>query len=138
MMQAVLDSFASGMPVLVMHFLAALAIFVIGVVIYNLVTPFHELGLIRDGNVAAGVSAAGATIGLALPIAGALAGSVNLPDLLLWGAFAVVLQLLTFVIVAVVIRQLVASITRGEMAPALLLAGVQIAVGLINAAAVRG
>lgn len=137
-MQAVFDSFTSGMPVLVTHFLAALAIFVAGVVIYNRVTPFHELGLIRAGNNAAGVSAAGATIGLALPIAGALAGSVNLPDLLLWGAFAVVLQLLTFVIVAVVIRRLVDSIARGEMAPALLLAGVQIAVGLINAAAVRG
>ncbi|MCC7048110.1 MAG: DUF350 domain-containing protein [Alphaproteobacteria bacterium] len=137
-MAAVLDSLAAGMPVLVTHFLAAIAIFVIGVVIYNWLTPFHELGLIRAGNAAAGVSAAGATIGLALPIAGALGGSVNLFDLLVWGAVALVIQLLTFVIVAVVIRRLVEAIGRGEMASALLLAGVQIAVGLINAAAVRG
>jgi putative membrane protein len=137
-MGAVFDSLVAGMPVLVTHFLAAIAIFVIGVVIYNWLTPFHELGLIRTGNTAAGVSAAGATIGLALPIAGALAGSVNLADLLVWGAVALVMQILTFVIVAVLIRRLVESIARGETASAMLLAGVQISVGLINAAAVRG
>lgn len=137
-MGAVLDSFTSGMPVLVAHFLVAIAIFVAGVAIYTRLTPFHELDLIRRGNSAAGVSAAGATIGLALPIAGALAGSVGLADLLIWGALALVIQLLTFVIVAVLIRRLVDSIMQGEMAAALLLAGVQIAVGLINAAAIRG
>jgi putative membrane protein len=137
-MQAVFDSFTSGMPVLLAHFVVAIMIFVAGIWIYNRLTPFHELDLIRQGNSAAGVSASGATVGLALPIAGALAGSVNLGDLVVWGILALVIQLLTFVIVAVLIRRLVESITRGEMAPALLLAGVQIAVGLINAAAVRG
>jgi uncharacterized membrane protein YjfL (UPF0719 family) len=36
------------------------------------------------------------------------------------------------------VRRLVEAITRGEMASALLLAGVQVSVGLINAAAMRG
>ncbi len=137
-MSAVFDSLVAGMPVMLTHFLAAIAIFVLGVFIYSKLTPFHELELIREGNSAAGVSALGATLGLAIPIAGALAGSVNVVDLVLWGLAALVVQLLTFVIVAVVIRQLVEQINKGEMASALLLAGVQVSVGLINAAAVRG
>jgi putative membrane protein len=137
-MGAVIDSFIAGMPVMVTHFLAAILILVAGIAIYNAVTPFHELKLIREGNAAAGVSAAGATIGLALPIAGALAGSVNIYDLAVWGTVALAVQLLTFAVVAAVVRRLVESITRGEMASALLLAGVQISVGLINAAAMRG
>jgi putative membrane protein len=137
-MSAVFDSLVAGMPVMLTHFLAAIAIFVLGIAIYSKLTPFHELELIREGNSAAGVSALGATLGLANPIAGALAGSVNLLDLVLWGLAALVVQLLTFVIVAVVIRQLVEQINKGEMASALLLAGVQVSVGLINAAAVRG
>ena len=137
-MGAVIDSFQAGMPVMVTHFLAAIGILLAGIVIYNAVTPFHELRLIRAGNAAAGVSAAGATIGLALPIAGALAGSVNLYDLAVWGTVALVVQLLAFAIVAVAVRRLTDAITRGDMASAILLAGVQISVGLINAAAVRG
>jgi putative membrane protein len=137
-MSAVFDSLVAGMPVMLTHFLAAIAIFVLGVFTYSKLTPFHELELIREGNSAAGVSALGATLGLAIPIAGALAGSVNVFDLVLWGLAALVVQLLTFVIVAVVIRQLVEQINKGEMASALLLAGVQVSVGLINAAAVRG
>ncbi|MBL8706012.1 MAG: DUF350 domain-containing protein [Rhodospirillales bacterium] len=137
-MSAVFDSLVAGMPVMLAHFLAAIAIFVLGIAIYSKLTPFHELELIREGNSAAGVSALGATLGLAIPIAGALAGSVNVIDLVLWGLAALVVQLLTFVIVSVVIRQLVEQINKGEMASALLLAGVQVSVGLINAAAVRG
>jgi putative membrane protein len=137
-MGAVIDSLVAGMPVMVTHFLAAIGILVAGIAVYNAVTPFHELKLIREGNAAAGVSAAGATVGLALPIAGALAGSVNIYDLLIWGTVALLVQLFTFVIVAALVRRLIEAITRGEMAAALLLAGVQISVGLINAAAVRG
>jgi putative membrane protein len=137
-MGAVIDSLVAGMPVMVTHFLAAIAILVIGIAVYNAITPFHELKLIREGNAAAGVSAAGATAGLALPIAGALLGSVNLYDLLIWGTVALIVQLLAFVVVAVLVRRLVEAITRGEMASALLLAGVQVSVGLINAAAMRG
>ncbi len=137
-MSAVLDSLVAGMPVMLTHFLAAIAIFVLGIAVYSKLTPFHELELIRQGNSAAGVSALGATLGLAIPIAGALAGSVNVVDLVLWGLAALVVQHLTFVIVSVVIRQLVEQINKGEMASALLLAGLQVSVGLINAAAVRG
>lgn len=137
-MGAVFDSLMAGVPVMIAHFLGAIAVFVLGILVYNWLTPFHELNLIRQGNSAAGISAAGATLGLALPIAGALAGSVNLLDLLLWGLAALVIQILTFVIVSVAIRRLVDAINRGEMAAALLLAGVQVSVGLINAAAVRG
>lgn len=137
-MGPVIESLMAGMPVLIAHFLVAIAIFVAGVFVYTRITPFNELALIRQGNAAAGVSALGATLGLALPIAGALAGSVNLFDLVVWGTLALVIQILTFVVVSLAIKRLVESIMREEMAAAILLAGVQVAVGLINAAAVRG
>jgi putative membrane protein len=137
-MGPVIESLMTGMPVLIAHFLVAISIFVAGVFVYTRITPFNELALIRQGNAAAGVSALGATLGLALPIAGALAGSVNLFDLVVWGTLALMIQILTFVVVSLAIKRLVESIMREEMAAAILLAGVQVAVGLINAAAVRG
>ena len=68
-MDAVIQSFLSGFPVLVLHLAVTLGMLGIGVTIYHLVTPYHELRLIRNGNTAAALSISGAIIGLAIPLA---------------------------------------------------------------------
>lgn len=60
-----------------------------------------------------------------------------MPDILLWGMIAIILQLIAAGAVALAIRHLPAAIERGEIAPALVLAAAQISPGILNAAAMR-
>ncbi len=127
-----------GLPVLLMHLATTLVLFGIGIVIYVMVTPYREISLIRHGNVAAAISLSGQILALAIPLAAMMANSVSFSDIALWGVVTLVLQLITFLVVATVIRHLPASIERGEVVPALVLACAQIATGLLIAAAMSG
>ena len=78
---------------------------------------------------------AGAILALAIPLAAMLATSVTLIDILVWGIVALVLQLLTLFIVSHAMRNFRGMIEAGNVAAAITLAGAQIAVALLNAAA---
>jgi putative membrane protein len=67
-----------------------------------------------------------------------LAASAYLLDIVLWGLVALAIQLATFVVAITVIRGLRAMIEGGNIAAALVLIGVQIAVALLNAGAMAG
>jgi putative membrane protein len=121
-----------------MHLATTAALFAIGIVIYVVLTPYREITLIRDGNVAAAVSLSGQMLALAVPLAAMMANSVSLADIVLWGVVTVVLQLFAFAAVAILIRHLPAAIERGEIAPALVLACGQIVAGSLIAAAMSG
>lgn len=56
--------------------------------IYIRFTPYDEIGLIREGNLAAAVSLTGALIGFAIPVAIVIAHSVNLVDMAAWALMA--------------------------------------------------
>jgi putative membrane protein len=127
-----------GLPVLVEQLAVTLALLGIGIACYMLLTPFNERRLVRQGNVAAGVVVAGTLVALAIPLAATLATSVLTLDILLWSVVALVIQLATFVAATVMIRGLRAMIEAGNVAAALVLIGIQIAVALLNAGAMSG
>ncbi len=137
-MEPVIQSFLAGFPILLLHLSVTLAMLAAGAVIYHLITPYHELNLIRSGNVAAAVSFSGALIGLAIPLAICMARSVNVWDIVIWGCVTLVIQLLAYRIGDVLLRDLPARITAGEMSAATLIVGIKLAVALINAAAIAG
>ena len=137
-MDPVIQSFLSGFPVLLLHFSVTLAMLAAGVTLYHLITPYHELDLIRAGNQAAAVSFSGAILGLALPLAFCMASSVNLLDIVIWGVVALVIQLLAYRIGDALVKGLPERIESGEMGAALLVAAIKLAVAMINAAAVAG
>ena len=137
-MDVVLQSFASGFPVLMLHFLVTLAMLTGGVVVYTVTTPHKDFALVRDGNLAAAVSLSGAVLGLAIPLAFCMASSVSAAEIVVWGLLAVVLQILAFRLSDLLLRDLSARIEGGEMAPAVLLAAIKLSVGAINAAAISG
>jgi putative membrane protein len=110
----------------------------VAVTVYHLITPYHELQLIRSGNMAAAISLSGAILGLAIPLAFCMAKSVNVWDIVIWGVVALVIQLLTYRIADVILRGLPKRIENNEVGPAILLAAIKIAVAAINAAAVSG
>lgn len=137
-MIAAWNSVVAGLPVLVLQLAVTTGVFLVGLVIYFSLTPYRELQLLRDGNVAAAVVLAGEMLALVVPLAAMLAHSVNVPDIVLWGIVAIILQLIAAAAVAVVLRRLPAAIERGEIGPALVLAAAQLSAGILNAAAMSG
>lgn len=124
----------NGIPAFLAYFAVAIALFMAFSVIYSWVTPHHEFELIRANNVSAALAFGGALIGFALPLSSAISHSLSLLDCAIWGLVALVVQVLTFLLLRVLVRQLPERITRGEIAAGTLSAAVAIAVGQINAA----
>ena len=132
---AILDALGSGLPKLIIQFVSCAVLLAIGVAIYVRVTPFREREMVAHGNAAAGTMLAGATLALAIPLAAMLATSGTFLDVLVWGIVALILQLITLGVVALVMRNFRTMIEGGNIAAAVTLAGAQISVALLNAAA---
>lgn len=124
----------NGIPPFLAYFAVAIVLVLIFVRIYTWMTPHEELALIRANNSAAALAFGGAIIGFALPLSSAITHSQSLLDCAVWGAVALVVQILTFVTLRVVLKQLSERIDSGEMASGIFAATLAIAVGLINAA----
>jgi putative membrane protein len=133
-----LDAWASGFPLTLLHVAVALVILVAGAALYAFVTPHREIQLIREGNTAAALSFGGVLVGIALPLAFALAASTSVLEIALWGATTIVVQLALFWLVDLLLRGLPQRIKQGEVAAAALLVGAKLAVAAILAAAVSG
>ena len=137
-MDAAIQSFLAGIPFLLSHFGVTVLMLVIGVFIYMWITSHDERELIREGNTAAAISLAGAILGLAIPLAFCMASSVNVYDIVIWGMVTLVIQLATFWIIDVWLKDLSKRIEEGQVGTAILLVSVKLAVASINAAAVSG
>jgi putative membrane protein len=137
-MDRIFGALQQGLPVLAEQFALTLALLGVGIACYTVLTPFREWRLVRQGNVAAGIVVAGTLVALAIPLAATLAASVVTLDILLWGLVALVIQLATFVAATLLIRGLRAMIEADNIAAALVLIGIQIAVALLNAGAMSG
>lgn len=125
---------ADGLPTFFAYFASALVLFAVFIAVYVAITPYREIKLIRENNTAAAVTLGGAMFGFMFPLSSAIAFSVNLTDMLMWGAIALAVQLLAFALVWLLVPKLKQDIVTNKMAPALLLAFVSIAIGMINAA----
>lgn len=137
-MDAVLQSFLAGFPILLMHFMVTIAMLAVGVTIYIWITPHKDVALVRAGNVAAAISLSGAVLGLAIPLAMSMSVSVNVADIVIWGLLTLFIQLIVFRLADLILRDLSARIEAGEIAAALLLSAIKLAVAVITAAAVAG
>jgi putative membrane protein len=101
---------------------------------YTRLTPHKEFVQIREGNVAAAIALGGALIGFALPASNVITYSISVLDVLIWAVIAAVVQLLAFTATSMVLKDLSARITRGELAAAIYAASVSISVGFLNSA----
>lgn len=103
--------------------------------VYQWVTPYNEKALIRAGNVSAAIALAGALIGYVLPLASALSHTVSLPEFAAWATLAGVIQIAAFTGVRLVaLPDVKARVEANEISIGVYMAGISIAVGLLNAA----
>jgi putative membrane protein len=124
----------AGLPAFLTYFFLSLALLVLFIAVYLAVTPYNELMLIRQGNVAAAISLGGAVIGFVMPLARAVTQSVSTLDLVTWGGVALVVQVVVFFLVGKLVPKLTNAVKDGKVAAATFLASLAAAVGLLNAA----
>ena len=122
------------LPAFLAYFAVAIALIAAFLLVYLNVTPYGEIALIRQGNMAAAISLSGALIGFAMPVANVIAHSDTLADLAAWGAIAGIVQILTYLVMRFSLPRLTQDIPAGKVASATFLAAVSLTVGLINAA----
>ena len=126
--------FLATLPNFLAYLGAAAVLLAAFVAIYLFVTPYDEIKLIRENNLAAAVSLSGAVLGFAMPIANVIAHSDTLLDLAVWGAIAGLVQLAAWGVARVALPTLKEDIAANRVAPAVFVAALSLTVGLINAA----
>lgn len=124
----------SGFPAFITYFLISLALLAVFLFIYLHVTPYREIQLIREGNVAAALSLSGTMLGFTIPLAHAVAQSVSIPDMLVWGVIALIVQLLVYLVARTLIPALSADIPAGKAAQGAFLGILSLSTGILNAA----
>jgi putative membrane protein len=114
---------------------ATLALFVIGLMIYVILTPHKELTLIRDGNASAALAFGGVVVGLAIPLGACLTHMNGVIEILVWGTFTLLIQLIVFRFTDMFLRGLPRRIQENDVAAAIFLMAVKIGVAIILAGA---
>jgi putative membrane protein len=74
-------------------------------------------------------------VALAIPLAALLATTISVLDIIVWGIVAILLQLITVIITLHLMRGMRDMINDGKVAAALPIVAAQLAMGLLNAAA---
>ncbi|MEM9123394.1 MAG: DUF350 domain-containing protein [Pseudomonadota bacterium] len=104
--------------------------------LYVRATPYDEVALIKQNNLGAAIAYTGALIGFVMPLQTALQHSVTLAEYLLWGLIAGFTQLGVFFVYRQFYPRFRERLEGGELASPVQLAGVSVAVGLLNAASI--
>jgi putative membrane protein len=124
----------SGFDDFLVHFGLAIVFVALFLFVYSLITPYAEMKLIREGNVAAAASLSGALLGFSLPLASAIIHSVHPWDMVLWAAIALVVQLLVYFAVRSTMLNVARRIPQGELAAGIFLGAMSVVAGILNAA----
>jgi putative membrane protein len=128
----------STFPNFAIYFITATVMTALFLVLYTNLTPHREIRLIRDGNIAAAISLTGALLGFVIPLASVIAHSAGLIDVAIWGIIAMVVQLGGFIVARMVLPHLPQAIEQGGVSDAIFLAGLSLALGVLDAACMAG
>ena len=123
-----------GFDDFLLYFGVALLLLATFAVIYLRVTPYREVALIREGNMAAAYSLSGSLLGFIVPLSSAVEHSVGIVDMAIWGAIALVVQVGAYVAVKVTIPSITRDIPAGNVALGFFLGAFSLGVGLLNSA----
>ena len=129
-----LQALLSGSDMFALYFGTALVLLVVFVGLYNVITPYRELDLIRTDNKAAALALGGAIIGFAIPVAKAVSQSSGLVDMLVWAGLAFIAQLVAYLAASILVPQFKRTIAEDHVASGILLAAMSVAIGILNAA----
>jgi putative membrane protein len=124
----------AGIPNFFLYTGIGVLLSIVFTVVYVRVTGHDEVRLIREGNASAAVALGGSLIGFSLPLSKAIAQASSVPDCVLWGAMALIVQLLAYGLARVIIPDLSRKIEANTLSTAIVLAAISIMAGQLNAA----
>lgn len=130
------EVFASliNVPHFLLYFIVSAALVWLFKIIYAKVTPYEEILLIREGNIAAAISLSGALLGFTIALASVIVHSFNIIDLLIWGVVALIVQILVYFVVRLLISDLSDQIHKGSIAHGTILGALSLCAGILNGA----
>ena len=129
------EYFVESLPHFLAYFAAAIALAVAFLFLYVLITPHREIALIREGNSAAAAQLTGTFLGFCIPVAIVIGHSVSIPDMLLWGAVAALVQLAVFFVISrLLFRSISQRISDSCSASGVFVGGTGLGVGILQAA----
>ncbi|MGL5837765.1 MAG: DUF350 domain-containing protein [Sphingorhabdus sp.] len=129
------EYFLSALPHFLAYFSSAIGLAIAFLAIYSFCTPHAEFALIRNGNTAAATQLSGTFIGFAIPVAIVIGHSVSIPDMLLWGAVAGIVQLAVYVIISRLLFKAISQrIAEDCAASGQFIGGIGVGVGILQAA----
>ena len=124
----------AGVPKFVTYLAVSVAVAMLFLAIYLRATPYREIELTRQGNVAAALSIGGSFIGFCLPLAVTIFYSTNILDLLLWALVALVVQIGAHFLTRLLIPGMIEAVHDGKASVGALSAFLAIGLGSLNAA----
>nr|WP_202632497.1 DUF350 domain-containing protein [Cronobacter malonaticus] len=116
------------------YFFIGLAMINCFMFIYTRITAHDEWKLIKENNSAAAITFGGAILGYVVPLASAAINSVSIADYLIWGAIALVVQLIIYGGVRLYMPKLSEKIIDRNVAAAIFMGVASLAGGILNAA----
>ena len=128
------EYFTATLPHFLAYFGTAVLLAIAFLAIYMGITPHKEIALIREGNEAAAYQLVGTFIGFAIPVSTVIGHSESIPDMLLWGAVAAVVQLLVFFVIArLLFRSISQRIAERCVASGVFVGGIGLGIGILQA-----
>jgi putative membrane protein len=116
-----------------LHLFTAAALVLAFFVVYTRVTPYDEVHLIREGNIAAALSLGGSLIGFSATIASSLVHTADYYQFAGWAFGAMVTQLLVWVVATRLLRMSKDQIEANNCAFGGLLGAISLSIGIVNA-----
>jgi putative membrane protein len=127
--------FIETLPHFLAYFACAVALAVGFLFLYVTITPHREIALIREGNSAAAIQLTGTFLGFAVPVAIVIGHSVSIPDMLLWGGVAALVQLAVFFVIARLLFKTISQrIAEKCVASGIFVGGMGLGIGILQAA----
>jgi putative membrane protein len=127
-------TYLATLPYFAAYLAIAVGLLLAFLFVYMRITPEPEFAMIRGGNIATAITLAGALLGFVIPLASTIAHSQNIPDMLVWGVVAMVVQIAVFVVIKLAAPQLYSRVDDGQPATAVLVAAISLSIGILNAA----
>lgn len=117
---------------------SALGLLIAGLFIMEIMTKNKEFKLIANGNKAASYVLGGRLVGLAIVLYSALANSISLIDLLIWGSIGIIAQIIIFYLVELLTPtfNIVEAIDKDNHSVGIFLMLLSIAIGLVIAGSI--
>lgn len=123
-----------GLLGFVIYFGLSLVALVVFNKVYILFTPWDDWALIKEKNGAAAFALTGAMLGYSIAVGSAAANSVSVLDFVVWALVALVAQILAYRIVRHFMPLISQRIQDGEWPAGMVLGGMSVAIGILNAA----